>query len=297
MKYLKGSSILFILVIMARSTSFVMTKIGLEDMGTFTLLSFRFILATIFLLPFAIKHRKKFNKRTLIRGMILGFIFHLVMSAEVTALSYTKSSVVAILEHLAIILVPLFEAILIRKLPKREAILSSFIAFTGVVLISGSGVSFSIGQLLGILTGILYAVAIITTDRISKKDDPIILGIVQVASMAVFSFTTALTFESIQLPTSGTSIVIIVILAIVCTGFGFTLQPLAQSKIKSEQASLLLALSPASASILGMLVLNEQLGLRTALGIGFILLSLVFTFIYKRFSFSREKLSLQESLK
>lgn len=39
---------LLVLVILARSTSFVMTKVGLRDMGVFSLLGFRFLIAFLF---------------------------------------------------------------------------------------------------------------------------------------------------------------------------------------------------------------------------------------------------------
>lgn len=49
-------------------------------------------------------------------------------------------------------------------------------------------------------------------------------------------------------------------LAIVCSGFGFTFQPVAQSCTTAQRASMLCALSPVSSAILGGCILDEDMG-------------------------------------
>jgi len=50
----------------------------------------------------------------------------------------------------------------------------------------------------------------------------------------------------------------VLILATVCTCFGFTLQPVAQSKVPSEKAALFCAINPLIAGILGTIFLAES---------------------------------------
>ncbi len=61
------------------------------------------------------------------------------------------------------------------------------------------------------------------------------------------------------------------VLAVVCTVFGFTLQPVAQSGTTAERAAMFCALSPLSASALGVIFLDEQLGLAGVCGAALIL--------------------------
>ena len=60
-------------------------------------------------------------------------------------------------------------------------------------------------------------------------------------------------------------------LALVCTCFGFTLQPLAQSRISAERAGVFCAINPAVASLLGVCVLHESIGALGLLGLVLIL--------------------------
>ncbi|WP_088228306.1 DMT family transporter [Desulfosporosinus sp. FKB] len=273
----RQAEILLALVILARSTSYVMTKIGLHDMGTFSLLGVRFLTAFLFLLPFAWKRLSHVSGRTLLRGMLLGASFFAVMAAEVSSLKTTNASTTAFLENTAIILVPLFEAALHKNFPKFPIIMSAMISLSGVALLTLEGGMFSLsaGECLSLLAAVFYACSIILTDRISRKDDPLTLGILQVGFMGIYSMIAAFIFETPQLPTTFSEWEIILTLAIVCSGFGFTLQPLAQSGTTSERAGLFCALSPAGAAILGNIFLKEKLGLAGISGTLLILLGMV----------------------
>ena len=66
----------------------------------------------------------------------------------------------------------------------------------------------------------------------------------------------------------------ILMLALVCTGFGYTLQPVAQSHTSVERAGLLCALSPVFASLIGAIFLHERMTPTGLVGAGLILLSL-----------------------
>lgn len=70
-------------------------------------------------------------------------------------------------------------------------------------------------------------------------------------------------------------------LAIVCTGFAFTLQPVAQSHTSAERAGLFCALSPACATLFGAVLLHEKITLLGAAGILLILSSLLLPHLMK----------------
>ena len=55
-------------------------------------------------------------------------------------------------------------------------------------------------------------------------------------------------------------------LAIICSGFGFTLQPVAQQGTTAERAGALCALSPVAAAVLGALFLGETLTYKGIIG-------------------------------
>ena len=157
-----------------------MYKLALADMGIFNLLAIRFLLAFILL---AVIFRKRLGctgKNELVSGAIVGLLFFLVMSSELTGLITTDSSTIALLENCAIIFVPLFTAVLHRKLPDMKTMLCACIAMMGVSCLTTQIGNLTAGMLFGLLAAALYAVAIIVTDKVSHRStDTLCIDIVQ----------------------------------------------------------------------------------------------------------------------
>lgn len=271
------AEILLAAVILSRATSYLFTKMGLQSLGVFNLLAVRFLLAFVLLSLLFAKRLRHLSARTVLHGVLLGGVFFLVMTLELTALKTTDTSKVSFLENTAIIFVPLIEAVLLRHLPKPITMISALCALCGVALLTLSDGVFRLapGELLALCAALLYASAIILTDRFSHRDEALLLGIVQVGSLGLFALIASLVFESPRLPSSAVEWGAVLMLAVVCTGFGFTLQPVAQSRLDAERAGLFCALNPAFASVLGVVFLSEPVTLTGVLGAAFILLSLL----------------------
>ncbi len=263
-------------VILARSTSYLFTKIGLRTLGTFNLMGVRFLLGFLLLALLFHKRLLHLKKATVLRGMALGFSFFMVMSAELTGLKTTPTSTVSFLENIAVVFVPRFEAVLRRRLPGRRTALGVATALAGVALLTlRESLSIDVGEWFCIAAAMLYAGSIILTDRLSRQDDPLTLGILEVGFIGVFALVASFLTEKPRLPAGGVEWGVILMLAVVCTGFGFTLQPVAQRYTGVERAGLFCALNPASAALLGTLFLHERLGWRGFTGCGLVLASVV----------------------
>lgn len=271
----KTAKILLASVIVARSTSFVFSKISLEHMGKFNLLSIRFLVAFIFLALIFRKNILKTNKLTILKGALLGFTFFLVVAFELESIKTTPTSTTSFLENTAIIFVPLFECVLRRRFPKFTTMVGCVLALLGIgVLTLRENISMSQGEFYAVLAALTYSAAIIIGDRVSKNDDSLVIGIFQVGFLAFFSSIATLLFETPTLPVHPVEWVNILMLAFVCTGFGFTLQPVAQRYVSSEKTGLFCSLNPVSTAILGSIFLNENLGLNGVIGGSIILFSI-----------------------
>ena len=266
-------------VILARSISFVMTKTALQYTNTFSLLGIRFLCAFLLLLLIGWKRLRGISRATLLRGMLLGGAFFSVMAAEVQGLKTANASTAAFLENTAIVFVPLFEAVLRRRFPRLPVLASVAISLCGVALLTlkGGVLALSGGELYCLLAAMLYASAIILTDRISKRDDPLVLGMLQVGFIGAYSMVAACVLQTPKIPTQALPWAMILALAVICTGFGFTLQPLAQSGTTAERAGLFCALGPVGATISGVIFLHERLEITGMMGIALILGAMVFS--------------------
>ena len=67
-------------------------------------------------------------------------------------------------------------------------------------------------------------------------------------------------------------------LAVVCSGFGFTLQPVAQEGTTAERAGMFCALNPLVASVLGVVFLHEHIGIQGIVGAALILAGILLSY-------------------
>ena len=140
----KKAEILLAAVIAARATSLLFSKIAMNGMGIFNLLAARFLMAFVLLAVVFFKRLRHIKRHTLVRGAIMGGLFFLMLSTELTGLKSTPSSTVSLLENTAIILVPMAEAVLRHKLPKAATAVSALVAIGGVALLTGQSGGFTL---------------------------------------------------------------------------------------------------------------------------------------------------------
>ena len=273
----KTAKILLASIILARSSSYVLAKIGLTDIDVFNLMGIRFLMAFFIMLLFFHKRLFSADKQSILAGGMIGAVYFIVMSFEVFSLKSCASSTTAFLENTAIVLVPLFEAILLHRLPTLQSATGFMLAMTGVALmtVQGSSFSFTSGHFLALIAALTYAIAIIVTDRFSKKADALVIGIIQLGTMGGLSAIASFLFEHPHLPEEPSSWIALILLACVCSCFGFTLQPVAQKYTSAETAGLYCALGPLGAGILGWVWLNETLDSLSILGAALILGSIL----------------------
>ncbi len=268
---------LFIILTLARSTSFMFTKRLLEEMQTFNILAFRFIVAFLLLFIIFFKKMIHIDKRTLIGGIAIGVAFFATMAGETLALNTLDSSTTSFIEHTAIVLVPVIESILTKKLPKLLIIVCDVITLIGIgfLTLSSGGFRLEPGEIIALCTAIVYALGIIITNRYSQYGKTIELGVIQIGVMGILSLIATLIFETPKLPSGGNQWFAFGYLILICTGFAFTLQPVAQSRMSSEMAGLLCAVNPMGAAICGAIFLHETFAVSEVIGSILIMLGIV----------------------
>lgn len=264
-------------LISARATGYLFSKFCFAELEPLTLLGYRSLLACAVLLPFMFGRLRRMRAKDLRAGLIIGALFFLTMVAELVGLLTTDTSVASILENTAIVMVPLLAAMLARRLPDGRALFCSVLALGGVVCMSwtGAGLSLSVGEWLMLLAALLYAMSIVATSRLAPDCEPVTVGFVQVLTMGVLAMVGALLFESPSVPQETLTYECLLYLAVVCSAFGFTLQPLAQSYCSAETAGILCGLGPLVATLLGIVVAGEAFGILKAAGLILVLGAIV----------------------
>lgn len=265
-------------IIAARATSFLFSKMLLVDMGPFSLLGLRFLLAFAVLAVVFHRPLMRASRRALRAGCVLGVIFFTTMSLELNALVTAPSSTVSFLENLAIVLVPVAGAVLLRRRPSWPVMLAAVMALAGVAALTlgrGGVGSFGLGEALALTAALSYTASILATKHFVGQGDALAIGIVEIGVMGVLGAVAAFAFEQPTLPAGRAEWGALAALVVVCTGFGFTLQPVAQQHLSADQAGLFCALTPLVAGGLGIAVLGEPCDEFTLAGMGLIVAAIV----------------------
>ena len=244
-----------------RGSSLLFAKIAMRTMGPFLLMATRFFIAFAIIGLIFHKRLAKVTLKELGYCALVGFFLFLSMAFELRRLQTTSSTVTAFLEGMVVVIVPVLTCIMERKLPDKLTIITAIIAIAGVgfLTLKGDRVGFTAGELLVLAGAVWYSGSTIATDRAAKSCDPMNIAIFQLLFIGIFAFFGALVFEDIRLPESGAEWGAVLALAIICSGVGFTLQPLGQKYITPERAGLLTVTNPMTATALGILFLGERL--------------------------------------
>ena len=271
------SELLLAAVILSRSTSFVLSKTALGTLAPFNLLAARFLTAFLLL---AILFRKKLMHiqwEEMKYGFLLGVLFTVMMGCELTGLRATDSATTSFVENSAMIFVPILQFVIFRKKLQSSDSLRIALAVMGIAFLTlgASGGLFRSGCVFLLGSAVFYASAILVTNIVSKKGDPLMIGIVQVFTIGFLSLILSLILEQPRLPQTGPEWIMVLSLAVICSGFGFTLQPVAQRGTTAERAGMMCALSPLSASLQGVLILHDGMSLYKLAGCLMILSSLL----------------------
>ncbi len=273
----KSARILLIFVFAARGTSFLFSKLLLQDLSPMNVIAVRFLLAFLVLALVFHKKIRGCSRAALRGGLILGAEYTFLMILEMYGLRLVDSGVSSLIEHMAVVLVPLFTAFLAHTLPEKKTVFCAVLAVAGVGFLSltqSSSPGGTRGIFLLILAALTYTFCIMTTAKVSRGADPLTVGIIQLGTMGVLSLAAALFTGGFRLPQTGRQWVLVLLLALLCSCFGFAFQPVGQKYVPADDAAILTVVNPLTASVLGIAA-GESLGLLKLAGYILILTALV----------------------
>lgn len=265
-------------VFIARGTSFLFSKTLMQSLSPMSILAMRFLLA--FAILALIFHQKVLNcdRNSLRGGIILGVLYTVCMFFEMFGLRLIDSGVSSLIENMAIVLVPIFVAILIRSLPKRKTMLCALMAVTGVGFLSltqSKSASGGLGIILTVCAAVTYAVCIMMTEKVSQNAEPLTIGIIQLGVMGILSFLAAFLTGGLEIPQTCRQWSMLLTLVLLCSCFGFAFQPLGQKYLPAEETAVLTVINPFTASVMGIVFAGESMTVYKFIGYILVLAALV----------------------
>ena len=272
------AKLLLLTVFAARGASFLFSKALMQHMSPLSVLAVRFVLAFTVLAAVFAKKLIRCGRQSLRGGVVLGVLYTVCMVFEMYGLRLIDSGVASLIENMAIIIVPVYTAVLTRTLPKRKTLLCASLAVVGVGCLSVSQSKITgggLGVLLMVLAAMAYAACIMTTEKISQNADPVTVGIIQLGTMGTLCLLLSLANGSFCLPNTGNQWNMMILLVLLCSCFGFAFQPVGQKYVPAETAAVFTVINPLAASLIGVLVADEVITIEKLVGFIVILTALV----------------------
>ncbi len=258
-KKLKADMILLAITVIW-GASFPIMKIVLEYIPAYAYLTMRFLLAAFVLSAIYHKRFKKFSKKTLLYGCILGVFMFGGMAFQVVGLYTTSASNSGFITGLNVVMVPIISAVILKKKPDRASIIGVTVAFAGLFFLSGGlKFDFNFGDFLTFLCAICWALQITFIDRFTQTEDASLLAIMQLVVTGLASSVLWMTADfGKPMVINSTVIMILLFTGILGSALAFGGQTIAQKYTTPTHTSLIFTAEPVFAAIFAMVIPNAD---------------------------------------
>ncbi|AGB36704.1 DMT family transporter [Natronococcus occultus] len=265
------------------SSSYVLIKIGLEEIPALTFAGLRYGIAAVVLFPLFLHNGgyqsvRRLNRRDFGVLLILGlFMYAVTQGAQFVALQYLKAATVSLFLTFTPVIVAIFSIPLLGERASRRQWAWMGILFIGVVIYFypfdfGTFVLIGLGIMaVGLLSNSLASIL----GRDANRDGTLSAVAVTTVSMGFGSAILLGTGVAVQglPPLSLQSWFIVLWLAVINTAFAFTLWNRTLQTLSATESSVINNTMLAQVAILGWVFLDETLSLTDIIGLTVVMIA------------------------
>lgn len=251
---------------------FLAQSSAMEHIGPFFFIALRFSVATLAMLPLAMKESRQApvtltNADWQAFGGI-GFILFLGMLAQQSGLLTTSVTNSGFLTGLYLIMVPLLGVVLYREWPHWVVWPCALVALCGIFLLSGGHLDrFVVGDWYTILCALFWAMQILFITRYANKTNrPITQAVTQFGVTAIFASILALLFERLDWTAVLLASDDILFAGVIAGGIAFTLQSVGQRHTTAAQAAIILSSEALFAALFDAIFFQRRLSSTSLIG-------------------------------
>lgn len=282
-------------------SGFVVMKNSLDLLPVNWLLAFRFAIAALVLCAILYKRVLRANKQMLLAGLLCGVLMYLGYYVQTVGLSYTTAGNNAFITAIYVVLAPLLHWFLSKKKPGAHTFLAAVLCLAGVGIIAlTNGLSINMGDLLTLLSGMLFAAHIVAVSIMTEKGlDVFLLTGLQFFFSAVCAAVMGLLTEPFPAPETlfmGATVNSLLYLGFGCTLLALLLQNVGLKHAPVSHASLLMSTEAPFGLLFGIVFLQEPFTLRFFLGASLIAGAIVLSELGHKFLSKQKPAPAQEGV-
>lgn len=263
----KQANLILASVSMGWGTSYIFMKLCVDTISPLTIIALRFAIAFMVMMSIFYKKVIQTDAKTLKYSAIVGAVLCSIFIALLYGMKNTTASSAGFLTSTTVILVPILQTFITRKLPSKKIFRGVLVVTSGLALLTiRDDFTFAFSSLFCIIAAFLYAVHIIITNYFAREVNTLQLGIYQLGFAALYATIGTFIFETPVLPEGVIQWSAILGLALISSAYGFVMQPIAQKYTTPESTGFLFSLEPIFSAIFAFIFLHENMGLQGYVG-------------------------------
>ncbi|SJZ94541.1 DMT family transporter [Consotaella salsifontis] len=244
---------------------FIAQSSAMDAVGPWTYTAVRFALASLSVLPFAVREARRapqpLSRRDWHGFLVVGAMMFLGSIIQQVGIAFTSVTNAGFLTGLYVVITPLLAMVLLRHRAHWVVWPSAAAAFVGIVLIGGGKLAaLGRGDALMVLCAVFWALQILSVGFFAGRGSrPLALSCAQFAITSVLSFVGMAVLEPFSLNAILSAWPEIVYGGVFSCGFAFTLQIIGQRYTTAPQAAIFLSSESLFAALFGAIVLGERI--------------------------------------
>ena len=246
-------------------SSFLVMKDSLERQDVNSFLASRFVLAALIMFAFKPKSLSGLDKVFVRRAVLTGVLATGGFISQTFGLTLTTVSNTGFITGLYLVFTPLIAWLLLKHRITRSQWSAVLVATIGLYLIAYNGISVGIGEILVLISAILFAAQIVAIGELSDGKNSYSLTLIQIIVAAVV-FSVLTLIGGYQAPPDSSVWAAVIFTAVFATFFGFLIQVKAQAVMSATVAGVLLAMETPFALFFGLYFDNDPFTLRIMSG-------------------------------
>jgi drug/metabolite transporter (DMT)-like permease len=253
--------------------AFVAQSEGMDYLGPFSFNAIRYGLGSVVLIPVVMVFRGIRRRNgsvweegtsltdTVKGGVLVGLALCAASLFQQFGIIYTTVGKAGFLTALYIVIVPFYGVLLHKKIPGR-AWLAAGIAIVGFYLMCMTGsVSLSVGDGLVLISAFIWGVQIMLVDKYAPKADAVMLSSIEFGVSSLVCTVLALIYERNTTTWKAVTDCAIPLLyaGLFSCGIAYTLQVVAQKKVRPALACLIMSLEAVFSALAGWVILGQAM--------------------------------------
>lgn len=280
--FTKLSPFILLTAVLLWGYSYIVTKNILNVTSPLVLTSVAYIYSGIAGIPVILMRRRYFKGKGLWKeSIVLGILLYAARLVQVFGCEYTTAGKNAFITSAYVVIVPVLGWMLLKEKLRAKNILFAVLTLVGIgiIALNDNFTGFNFGDLLTLVASVGFGVHIIYNGKYVEKNDPLLLGVLQLEVSAIISLLLMLVIRP-QLPSEFSTInlqIPFLYSGALSTMLGFLLQSFGQKYLEPNRTALIISLESVSGALFSALLLGEKYGFRLLIGCAIVLSTNILT--------------------